>query len=129
MPGLLDDKKLLITGVLTEASIAFGVARLAQEQGATVLLSGFGRGLSITQRIASRLPQPADVVELDITDTAHLDGLAARACTGNDAHGATRDAERFREELDHGRVRLAVDGRCRHRDLEAAVVDRAELGA
>jgi enoyl-[acyl-carrier protein] reductase I len=74
--GILDGKRLLITGVLTEASIAFGVARLAQEQGATVLLSGFGRGLSITTRIAGRLPQPAEVVELDVTDTDHLDTLA-----------------------------------------------------
>jgi len=74
--GILDGKRLLVTGVLTEASIAFGVARLAQEQGATVLLSGFGRGLSITTRIAGRLPQPAEVVELDVTDPEHLDGLA-----------------------------------------------------
>ncbi len=76
MGGILEGKRLLITGVLTEASIAFGVAKLAQEQGATVLLSGFGRGLSITTRIAGRLPSPADVVELDVTDTGHLDGLA-----------------------------------------------------
>ena len=76
MTGILDGKRLLVTGVLTEASIAFGVARLAQEQGATVLLSGFGRGLSITTRIAGRLPQPAEVVELDVTDPEHLDGLA-----------------------------------------------------
>jgi enoyl-[acyl-carrier protein] reductase I len=74
--GILDGKRLLITGVLTESSIAFGVAKLAQEQGATVLLSGFGRGLSITARIAGRLPQPAEVVELDVTDTGHLDALA-----------------------------------------------------
>ena len=78
MQGLVAGKRLLITGVLTEASIAFSVARLAQEQGATVVLSGFGRGLSITSRIAGRLPQPAPVVELDVTDTAHLDALADR---------------------------------------------------
>jgi len=76
--GLVAGKRLLITGVLTEASIAFAVARLAQEQGATVVLSGFGRGLSITTRIASRLPQPAPVIELDVTDPAHLDALAGR---------------------------------------------------
>jgi enoyl ACP reductase len=75
--GIVDGKRLLVTGVLTEASIAFTVARLAQEQGATVLLSGFGRGLSITTRIAGRLPQPAEVVELDVTDPGQLDGLAA----------------------------------------------------
>ena len=76
MSGLLVGKRLLVTGVLTEASIAFGVARLAQEEGATVLLSGFGRGLGITERIAGRLPKPADVIELDVTDAAQLDGLA-----------------------------------------------------
>jgi len=75
--GLLHGKRLLITGVLTEASIAFGVARIAQQEGATVLLSGFGRGLPITQRIAGRLPKPAETIELDVTDTAHLDGLAS----------------------------------------------------
>jgi enoyl-[acyl-carrier protein] reductase I len=74
--GLLAGKRLLVTGVLTEASIAFGVARLAQAEGAQVLLSGFGRGLSITTRIAGRLPEPAEVVELDVTDEEMLDGLA-----------------------------------------------------
>jgi enoyl-[acyl-carrier protein] reductase I len=78
VPGIVEGKRLLITGVLTEASIAFAVARLAQEQGATVILSGFGRGLSITTRIAGRLPSPAPVVELDVTDPVHLDGLAER---------------------------------------------------
>ncbi|HET6910095.1 MAG TPA: enoyl-ACP reductase FabI [Mycobacteriales bacterium] len=76
--GLVAGKRLLLTGVLTEASIAFTVARLAQEQGASVVLSGFGRGLSITTRIASRLPEPAPVLELDVTDPAHLDALAGR---------------------------------------------------
>jgi enoyl ACP reductase len=74
--GLLDGKRLLITGVLTEASIAFSVARIAQEQGATVALTGFGRGLSITRRVARRLPEPADVLQLDVSDAAHLAGLA-----------------------------------------------------
>ena len=76
--GILDGKKVLITGVLTEASIAFSAARLAQEQGATVVLSNFGRALSLCQRIAKRLPQEAPVVELDVTDTEHLAGLADR---------------------------------------------------
>lgn len=75
--GILDGKRLLITGVLTDQSIAFSVARLAQEQGATVVLSSFGRALSITKRIAGRLPSPAPVVELDVTDQAHLDALPA----------------------------------------------------
>ncbi|HUH06642.1 MAG TPA: enoyl-ACP reductase FabI [Egibacteraceae bacterium] len=73
---LLDGKRLLITGVLTEASIAFSVARLAQEQGAEIVLTGFGRGLSITQRIAQRLAEPPDVIELDVTDRDHLERAA-----------------------------------------------------
>lgn len=78
MTGLLDGKRLLITGVLTESSIAFAAARLAQEQGATVVLSSFGRALSITKRIAKRLPTEAPVIELDVTNTEHLDSLAER---------------------------------------------------
>ncbi|UFU04321.1 enoyl-ACP reductase FabI [Ruania suaedae] len=76
--GLLDGKTLLVTGVLMESSIAFSVARLAQEQGATVVLSSFGRQLKLTQAIARRLPQPAPVVELDVTDDGDLAALAER---------------------------------------------------
>jgi enoyl-[acyl-carrier protein] reductase I len=75
--GLLDGKRLLITGVITDSSIAFHAARVAQEQGATVVLTGYGR-LSLVERIAKRLPQPAPVIELDVTDETHLAGLADR---------------------------------------------------
>ncbi|MBV9594492.1 MAG: SDR family oxidoreductase, partial [Actinobacteria bacterium] len=75
MVGLLDGKRLLITGVITDASIAFAVAKLAQEQGAQVVLTGFGR-LSLVQRVAAKLPQPAPVVELDVADDEQLAGLA-----------------------------------------------------
>jgi enoyl ACP reductase len=83
--GLLDGKRLLITGVLTEASIAFTVAKLAQEEGAEVVLSGFGRGLGITGRIAKRLPKPAPVIELDVTDEEHLAALPERVGAHVDA--------------------------------------------
>lgn len=73
---LLEGKRLLITGVLTDQSIAFHAAKLAQEQGATVVLSGFGRALSLTKRAATRLPSEAPVLELDVADQVHLDGLA-----------------------------------------------------
>lgn len=76
--GLLDGKRVLVTGVLTDASIAFGVARIAQEQGASVVLTGFGRALSLTRRIAGRLPRPAPVLELDVTDEEQLGSLADR---------------------------------------------------
>lgn len=72
---LLARKRFLITGVLTDDSIAWHAARIAQEEGAEVLLTGFGRGLRLTQRAARRLPSPPDVIELDINDPAHVQGL------------------------------------------------------
>ncbi|WP_399923632.1 enoyl-ACP reductase FabI [Streptomyces kanamyceticus] len=75
MSGILDGKKILITGVLTEASIAFHAAKVAQEQGAEVILTAFPRP-TLTERIARKLPKPAKVIELDVTDQEHLDRLA-----------------------------------------------------
>jgi meromycolic acid enoyl-[acyl-carrier-protein] reductase len=75
--GILDGKRILVTGVLTDASIAFHVARVAQQEGATLVLTGFGR-LSLVERIAKRLPSPPPVLELDVTDPAHLESLASR---------------------------------------------------
>jgi enoyl-[acyl-carrier protein] reductase I len=72
---LLEGKRVLITGVLSESSIAFSVARMAQEQGAEVVLTSFGRAMSLTRRAARRLPTEVDVLELDITDPAHLAAL------------------------------------------------------
>jgi meromycolic acid enoyl-[acyl-carrier-protein] reductase len=74
MNGLLEGKRLLITGVITEASIAFHTARIAQEEGAQVVLTGFGR-MSLVERVASMLPKPAPVLELDVTDREQLRGL------------------------------------------------------
>ena len=80
--GLLDGKHILVTGVLTDASLAFGVAKLAQEEGAEVVLTGVGRGLSLTQRVARKLPQTADVLEFDVTVPEHVvavrDALATK---------------------------------------------------
>ena len=73
---LLEGKRLLVTGVLTDSSIAFHVARIAQDEGAQVILTSFGRQMRITQTIAKRLPTMPPVVELDVTDQAHLDALA-----------------------------------------------------
>lgn len=75
MSGLLEGKRLLITGLLTDKSLAFGVAKMAQEQGAQIVLTGFGR-MSLVERIAKRLPETAPVIELDVTDPEQLDGLA-----------------------------------------------------
>ncbi len=73
----LTDRKLLITGVLTDDSIAFAVAKAAQEAGAEVVLTGFGRALRLTTRIAKRLPTEPDVLELDVNEPAHIEAVAA----------------------------------------------------
>ncbi|MEP6625917.1 MAG: enoyl-ACP reductase FabI [Acidimicrobiia bacterium] len=75
---LLDGKKLLVTGVLNDASIAYAVARLAQEQGADVVLSSFGRVMSLTQRAARRLPETPEIIQLDVADAADLAALPDR---------------------------------------------------
>ena len=69
--GILNGKNIVVTGVLTEASLAFGVAQLAQQEGATIVLTGAGRGLSITQRAAKKLYSPVEVVEFDVTVEEH----------------------------------------------------------
>jgi enoyl ACP reductase len=83
---LLQDKRVLVTGVLNEASIAFSVARLAQEQGADVVLSSFGRVMRLTERVAKRLPSPdVKIVELDVTKQDDLDALTT--AVGGTLHG------------------------------------------
>ncbi|MFD3522065.1 enoyl-ACP reductase FabI [Streptomyces sp. NPDC058653] len=77
MSGILAGKRILVTGVLTDASIAFHAAKIAQEEGADVILTGYGR-LSLVERIAKRLPKPAPVLEVDVTNQEHLDSLADR---------------------------------------------------
>ena len=72
---MLAGKRLLITGVLTGDSIAYGVAEAAQRQGAEILLTGFGRSRSITERAAKRLSEPPDVLELDVDSAADLTAL------------------------------------------------------
>ena len=76
--GILDGKRILVTGVLTDDSLAFGVARLAQEQGAEVVLTGAGRGMGLTQRMARRLPSEPEVLELDVTQPEHVDAVRSR---------------------------------------------------
>ncbi len=78
MGSLLEGKRLLVTGVLTDASIAFHVARLAQQEGARVVLSSYGRVLNLTTRISGRLPETAPVVQLDVTNTDDLAALPDR---------------------------------------------------
>jgi meromycolic acid enoyl-[acyl-carrier-protein] reductase len=74
---LLDGKRLLITGVLTDDSIAFAIAKVAQEQGAQILLTSFGRAMRLTERVARKLPTTPDVLELDVNDDSHLAAVSA----------------------------------------------------
>ena len=80
--GILQGKRLLVTGVLNDASLGFAVARLAQDEGAEIVLSGAGRGLSLTRRTARKLANQPDVLEIDVTDPGQIraaaDELAAR---------------------------------------------------
>jgi len=109
--GLLEGKNIVITGVLTDASLAFGVAALAQHEGAEVVLTGAGRALSLTERTARKLPEPVEVFELDVTVPQHLIdvrealaakwgnvdgvlhsiGFAPEVCLGDDFMAATWD--------------------------------------
>src|SRR5687768_10975673 len=75
--GILAGKRILVAGVTMDSSIGFAVARVAQEEGATVVVSNFGRALNITRRVVGRLPHPAPVIELDVTDQEHLERLPA----------------------------------------------------
>jgi enoyl ACP reductase len=109
--GLLDGKKIVITGVLTDASLAFGVARLARAEGADIVLTGAGRALKLTQRTARKLGDDIDVFELDVTvpeqgvavrealaeKWGHVDGVlhaigfAPEVCLGDDFLAAQWD--------------------------------------
>jgi enoyl-[acyl-carrier protein] reductase I len=73
---LLEGKKLLVTGVLTPDSIAFAIARSAQEQGAEIVLTSFGRAMSLTERSARRLPAPVDVLEMDANEPEQIAAVA-----------------------------------------------------
>ncbi|WP_031070472.1 enoyl-ACP reductase FabI [Streptomyces sp. NRRL WC-3742] len=75
MSGILEGKRILITGVLMESSIAFHTAKLAQEQGAEIILTAWPRP-TLTERVARKLPKPVKVLELDVSNPEHLAGLA-----------------------------------------------------
>jgi enoyl ACP reductase len=74
---LLDGKKLLITGVLTDDSIAFAVAKVAQEQGADILLTNVGKGVRLTEKVARKLPAPAEVMQMDVNSADDVGAVAA----------------------------------------------------
>ena len=72
---MLAGKRLLITGVLTKGSIAYSVAERAQQEGAEIVLTGFGRTRRMTERSAARLPEPPDVLELDVNNADDFTAL------------------------------------------------------
>ncbi len=76
--GLLAGKRILVTGVLTDSSIAFHVARVAQQEGAQVVLTSFGRMMKITQTMARRLPHTPPIIELDVSNDDDFAALADR---------------------------------------------------
>ena len=79
--GILEGKRILVAGVTMDSSIGFATAKVAQEQGATVLISNFGRALGITRRIAKRLPTEPPVLELDVTDETTSPGSPTRCAS------------------------------------------------
>ena len=128
--GLLEGKRVVITGVLTDASLAFGVAKLAQEEGADIVLTGAGRGLSLTERTARKLPHaPSAVLELDVTNPDHVaavrdavgstwdrvDGVlhaiafAPASCLGDDFFAATWDDVSVALQVSAYSLRTLVD--------------------
>jgi meromycolic acid enoyl-[acyl-carrier-protein] reductase len=76
MPGILEGKKILVTGVLTPASIAFAIAELAQREGADIVLTSFGRAMSLTEKSARRMQPTPDILEMDVNNPAQVDALA-----------------------------------------------------
>ncbi|WP_420175663.1 enoyl-ACP reductase FabI [Luteococcus sp. OSA5] len=74
--GILEGKSILVTGVTHKTSIAYQVAKIAQEQGATVVVSNFGRAMSLTKRVSQSLDPAPAVIELNVTDDEHLANLA-----------------------------------------------------
>jgi enoyl-[acyl-carrier protein] reductase I len=74
---LLEGKRVVVTGVLTDSSIAFSVARAAQEHGAEIVLTSFGRAMSLTTRAARRLPTQPEILELDVSNAEHLTQLTS----------------------------------------------------
>ena len=86
--GILDGKRILVTGVLTDASIAFGVAKTAQEEGAEVILTSVGRAMRLTERVARKLPEPVQLFELDVTNPDHVVEVRDAVGAGGNLDGA-----------------------------------------
>ena len=122
---LLEKKRLLITGVLTPQSIAYAVARTVQEAGAEVVLTSFGKAMGLTEKSARRLPEPADVLELDVNDEAHIGSVATELDRRWGGLDGVLHAIAFRDEPGEVEITAAVEVRepgDRHRELERVPV-------
>ena len=107
--GILAGKRLLITGVLTDASLAYGVAERAIEEGAEVVLTGAGRGLRLTQRTARKLPTAPTVLELDVTDAEQVVALREALATQFGTIDGALHAIGFMPEIGLGEDFMAAD--------------------
>jgi len=127
--GLLDGKRIVITGVLTDSSLAYGIAKLAQEQGAELVITGAGRGMRLTSRTARKLPVEPEVIEFDVSDASqaaalrdrleskwgrvdgalHAIGFAPEACLGDDLMGATWDDVKVAVEISAFSLKLLAE--------------------
>lgn len=83
--GILEGKNILVAGVTMNTSIGYRVAEIAQAEGATVVVSNFGRAMSLTERVLKRLDPVPPLLEVDVTNEEHLASLA----------------DRLREHVDH----------------------------
>ena len=93
---LLDGKKLLITGVLTDDSIAFAVARVAQEQGAEILLTNVGKGVRLTEKVARKLPSPPEVMQMDVNNPDDVVAVASAVTDSSDGRTASHAMRSWR---------------------------------
>ena len=118
---ILDGKKLLITGVITRDSIAWEVARQAQEAGAEVVLTGFGRARRMTERAAGKLPEPVDVLELDVNSPERPRGAAPTSSRrwGRSTACFTRSRSRPRDALGGDFLDTPAEQRARRRSRRA----------
>src|SRR5262249_41481573 len=71
----LAGRRVLVTGAITRESIAYATAAQLQQAGAEVVLTSFGRARRLTERAAQRLPQPPEVLELDVNCAEHYPAL------------------------------------------------------
>ena len=124
--GILEGKNVLVAGVTLDTSIAFHVARIAQAEGATVLVSNFGRAMSLTNRVIKKLDPVPPLLEVDVTNPEHLAGLAAGGRRTRGPTGRPGALARLRQSRDRAGRQVLVDAveRRRHRGPRLGLLAR-----